>query len=141
MINIPVSVPAASSLGPHRSIPRRDVNTSNRVGGGGNSPANSTDDNFNPDNIFEDIETQPSNPISDSDLDRLLGPPPRRKKYEQQPLEQEGTRERRGHGNMIVVCPRCLHRGFGIMGPHWYVYDVFSVILMQQQNDFYTLTL
>lgn len=110
MMNIPASVPAASSLGPHRSIPRRDVNNAN-------SRKPNTDD-FDADNIFEDIEMRPRNSITDSDLDRLLGPLSRHASSEQA-LEQESNRERGGPGNMIVVCPRCLPRGFGIMGPHW----------------------
>lgn len=112
MMNIPASVPAASSLGPHRSIPRRDVNNAN-------SRKPNTDD-FDADNIFEDIEMRPRNSITDSDLDRLLGPLSRHASSEQA-LEQESNRERGGPGNMIVVCPRCLPRGFGIMGPHWWV--------------------
>ena len=94
-----------------------------------------SEDNFDPDEIFEDIiETKPRDSISDSDLDHLLGPLPRRNNHEHRSaLEQECSddmRERRlygsrGPGNMIVVCPQCSHRGFGIMGPHCYAAFIF----------------
>jgi hypothetical protein len=114
MINVPSSVPAASSLGSHRSIPRRDVVLNSQR----TNNAQPNVDDFDADNIFEEIETQPRDSITDSDLDRLLGPLPTRTN-KGQPLEQECSRETSGPGNMIVVCPGCLHRGFGIMGPHW----------------------
>jgi hypothetical protein len=124
MINIPASVPAASSLGPGRSIPLRDRNPHNDRDGQNHFHAN-TDDNFDPDEVFEDIETNPSNSILDSDLDRLLGPlPQRNSNAHKSALEQEGAAgncSHRGPGNMIVVCPRFLKFGFGIVGPHWYV--------------------
>lgn len=111
---VPASVPAASSLGLHRSIPRRDVNTSSSR----NDTSITNEENFNPDNLFEDVETRPRDSILDSDLDRLLGPLPGRDGSERA-FEQECDREKKGPGNMIVICPRCLHKGFGIMGPHW----------------------
>ncbi|KAL3794178.1 hypothetical protein HJC23_012885 [Cyclotella cryptica] len=117
MINVTASIPAASAL-ERGHVDRNEEMTNN------------SDDNFDPDEIFEDIiETQTRETISDSDLDRLLGPLPRRNNHEHRSaLEQEDfddSRERRLHGskgpgNMIVVCPRCVHPGFGIMGPHWF---------------------
>eukprot|EP00956_Cyclotella_meneghiniana_P035629 scaffold116609_cov39-Cyclotella_meneghiniana.AAC.4 len=120
------TVPAASSLGPHRSIPRRDVNrdsSTNRTNSLKTTTHPSDEHHFDPEDVFRNIPTNVhpngnSSSISDSDLDRLLGPLPSRRAA----LEQEDGRERKkGPGNMIVICPRCLHRGFGVVGPHWYV--------------------
>jgi hypothetical protein len=103
---MPSSVPAASSsLGSHRSIPRRD-----------NAQPNV--DDFDADSIFNEIETHPPDSITDSDLDRLLGPLPTHTNNKRA-FDQERSRESSVPGNMIVVCPGCLHTGFGIMGPHW----------------------
>ncbi|KAL7520216.1 hypothetical protein ACHAWX_004955 [Stephanocyclus meneghinianus] len=117
MINITVSVPAASTFERGHVTPNDEEMEHSEV-------------IFDPDEIFEDIiETQPRDSISDSDLDHLLGPLPRRNNHEHRSaLEQEcsdDTRERRLHGsrgpgNMIVLCPQCSHRGFGIIGPHWF---------------------
>eukprot|EP00956_Cyclotella_meneghiniana_P038706 scaffold158621_cov38-Cyclotella_meneghiniana.AAC.1 len=118
------TVPAASSLGPHRSIPRRDVNrdsSTNRTNSLKTTTTHPSENHFDPEDVFRNIPTNvhpngnSSSSISDSDLDRLLGPLPSRRAA----LEQDGRERKKGPGNMIVVCPRCLHRGFGVVGPHW----------------------
>ena len=123
MLSVPASVPTASSLGLRSSIPGRDVKRSKTDG---DSRSNRhTDDHFDPENIFEDIEILPRDYALDSDLDRLLSTLPRRN-VNQRALEQECNYQKKRFGNMIVVFPRCLHRGFGIMGPHWYVVYIFQ---------------